>query len=371
MTALDAKPAGPLPPPWDRIFSLGTKLVVWCLIFGIIYLLRPFFLLVFLTFVFAYIQAHGVDGLQHRIANRPARVVLVASILLGSLVATGFFVVPQIEAQAVTIAKDYPNYLNEIDKGITHAREVWGWSIPKEIDAKRLIEVELIGLAREGADSRPTSVTDFLDKLKGIGTPLIGIGSAFLLSLLFSFLIVLDMPKLKRSVTSLANTKLRFIYVEVADSIHDFGVVLGRALEAQLFIALLNTTLTAIGLYSMGLENIVFLSMVVFFCSFIPVAGVFLSSTPICLVALQSHGLNMMLIAIGLILVIHFIEAYILNPRIFGHHLHMNPVMVLIVLTIAGKLFGVWGLVLGLPIVNYFFRHAIQVQKVAVEAARY
>ena len=70
-----------------------------------------------------------------------------------------------------------------------------------------------------------------------------------------------------------------------------------------------------------------------------------------------------MLFAIGMILIIHTIEAYVLNPRIFGHHLRMNAVLVLIVLTIAGKLFGVWGLVLGLPVVNYFFVHAIRRRK--------
>jgi predicted PurR-regulated permease PerM len=61
-----------------------------------------------------------------------------------------------------------------------------------------------------------------------------------------------------------------------------------------------------------------------------------------------------------MILIVHAIETYILNPRIYGHHMHMNPVMVLIVLTISGKLIGVWGLVLGIPLVNYFFRHAIR-----------
>jgi predicted PurR-regulated permease PerM len=90
------------------------------------------------------------------------------------------------------------------------------------------------------------------------------------------------------------------------------------------------------------------------------VAGVFISSVPICLIALQAGsptdtGVQLMLVAIGVILLIHFIEAYFLNPRIFGHHLRMNAVVVLIVLTIAGKLFGVWGLILGLPVVNYFF----------------
>ena len=56
-----------LPPPWDRIFSLTTRCFVWALLIAVLYILRPFLLLVFLTFVFAYIQAHGVEGLAHRI----------------------------------------------------------------------------------------------------------------------------------------------------------------------------------------------------------------------------------------------------------------------------------------------------------------
>ena len=34
--------------------------------------------------------------------------------------------------------------------------------------------------------------------------------------------------------------------------------------------------------------------------------------------------------------------------------------LVLIVLTVFGKLFGVWGFLLGIPLVNYVFRHAIR-----------
>ena len=45
----------PLPPPWDRIFPLATRIFVWGLLAGVLYLLRSFFLLIFLTLVFAYI----------------------------------------------------------------------------------------------------------------------------------------------------------------------------------------------------------------------------------------------------------------------------------------------------------------------------
>jgi len=102
-----------------------------------------------------------------------------------------------------------------------------------------------------------------------ISQSVLGFASSFLLSLLFSFLIVLDLQKIQRGIQGLSNTKIGFIYDEVADNIAGFGRVLGRALEAQLFIAICNTILTAIGVWMMGLPNLLVLSAVVFFCSFI------------------------------------------------------------------------------------------------------
>src|SRR5690606_32943998 len=364
--------------------------------------LRPFFLLIFLTFVFAYIQAHGVDGLQHRIRNRPARVVLVALVFLSFICAVGYFIAPQLAEQVQDFAGNYQKHAAALNRTVHELGDKL--HLPKmQAEQLKSFEIEdlvadLIGFGFDEVDDPPprtvrmtdepvepgqaprddlqtTPVRDraitqanraavrrTIEKLQGIAGNLLAIGSAFLLSLLFSFLIVLDLPKLTRSVQELRYTKIGFIYDEVAENIKDFGRVLGTALEAQLFIAIANTILTALGLWLMGLPSLVFLSTIVFFCSFIPVAGVFLSSTPICLVALQvpNGGVKLMLIAIGLILLIHFVEAYFLNPKIFGHHFRMNAVIVLIVLTIGGKLFGVWGLVLGLPVVNYFFAHAIR-----------
>jgi predicted PurR-regulated permease PerM len=63
-----------------------------------------------------------------------------------------------------------------------------------------------------------------------------------------------------------------------------------------------------------------------------------------------------MFLAITLIVVIHAIEAYILNPRVYGSRMRMNPVVVLGILTLFGKFFGVWGLILGVPLCTWFFK---------------
>lgn len=392
-----------LPPPWDRIFSLATRTFVWALIIAVLWLLRPFLLLIFLTFVFAYIQAHGVDGLAHRIRNRVVRVVIVGMVVLGTLFATGFTLVPQVQEQANAFLRNRHKYIDDADKELEKFLGQYP-SFYASLQKHQVTEIDSANLTTSrtppegtppvmGPEPPPAGVTpqdpkdpnkpeeakqgppaplrvvrNFTNKLGEslAENPLeivqsgLGYASSFLLSLLFSFLIVLDLPKLRRAIHGLSNTKIGFIYNEVADNIAGFGAVLGRALEAQLFIAICNTILTAIGIWIMGIDNILVLSTIVFFCSFIPVVGTFISSTPICLLALQSDGVGAMVLVIVMICVIHAIETYVLNPQIYGHHMHMNPVLVLIVLTIGGKLFGVWGLVLGIPIVNYVFRHAIR-----------
>lgn len=220
---------------------------------------------------------------------------------------------------------------------------------------------EIIGF---GTDTSGTNLTQLFDRAQDIGKGLVAIASAFLLALLFSFLIVFDLPNLTEHVRSLERTRLKFIYVEVADGIYNFSRVLGQALEAQFFIALVNSLLTAIGIVIIGLgSHVAFLSMIVFLCSFIPVVGVFVSSVPICLIALQLMGLKTMIFAIIMITVIHLVEGYILNPRIYGSRMRINPVIVLFILTIAGKLFHIWGLVLGVPVFSYISGHAIQYTK--------
>jgi predicted PurR-regulated permease PerM len=366
----------------NRLLAFLMRAGVWAFFLAVLFILRSFFLLIFLTFVFSYIQSHAVDKLASRIPHRRTRVVLVALLfisILGGLVA---FVTPQFKHQAETFADKYTTYLQKFDvelvrlsqhypviesfvpqiKSLTQSYDPKGrftdWK-PENSPSAYVLQLSL-GLGAEDSTVH-SSTKETLARARNVITQIFAALSAFLLSLLFSFLIVLDLEHLTRSVRGLANTKIGFLYREVGENIREFGAVLGKALEAQLLIALLNTLLTAIGIYAIGLsENLVFFSIIVFLCSFIPLAGVFISSVPIALFALQEGGVYLMSLSIGLITIIHLVEAYILNPKIFGRQLHLNPVLVLIILTIGGKLFNVWGLVLGLPICTYIFGHAIR-----------
>lgn len=350
-----------------------SRFIVWGMFFVALYLLRSFFLMIFLTFVFAYLQSHSVDSLAAYIKPRIARVVLVGLFFLSVLVGIGFYIVPHVKHQAEGFIGDLPSHIAKLDQKIIETLNDYP-QITKSLaldlndpsqQQKFSPTAELISdLFSNKEDGSGNPMKDALNTIRSLGGKIFGIGSAFLLSLLFSFLIVLDLPALTRSLVELEHTRLRFLYLEVAHSVYTFGSVLGKALEAQFFIACANTFLTAIGLYFLHLtDNLAFLSLIVFLCSFIPVAGVFISSIPIGLLALQAGGLWLMFLSIIMVVIVHMIEAYVVNPRIYGHHLRMNPVLVLIILTMGGKLFHVWGLLLGLPLCNYIFGHAIRYQQ--------
>jgi len=186
------------------------------------------------------------------------------------------------------------------------------------------------------------------------------------LSLLLSFFMTLDMPRLRRGIFMLKQSRVRDFYEEIAPGLYNFGRLIGRTFQAQGLIAIFNTILTFVAIRALQIDNEVFLCAIVFVCSFIPVLGVVLSSVPIAIVAIVQPGGDIFLAlkAIAAILVIHFIETSVLNPKILGDMLHLHPVMVLAVLAIGEHFSGVWGLLLAVPVTVYIIRCVILDQEI-------
>jgi predicted PurR-regulated permease PerM len=177
-----------------------------------------------------------------------------------------------------------------------------------------------------------------------------------LLSLVFSFLIVWDLPSVAAGLRSLRRSRLRAAYLELAPAIGEFCTLLGRSFEAQSIIALVNTTLTTIGMGVLGLPGIGFLSLLCLVCSFIPLFGILLSTLPMCVVALTEYGPMRAFAVVIMVAIVHLIEAYFLNPQIYSAHLKLPPLIVLMVLYIGEHAGGVMGLILAVPLTVYLLR---------------
>ncbi len=136
---------------------------------------------------------------------------------------------------------------------------------------------------------------------------------------------------------------------------------MGKSFQAQVVIAFINACLTLLALWLIGVEYKFVLALMVFVFSFIPVVGVILSGGPICAIALlQPGGSSWIVLQVILaIAIIHLIEGMVLSPRIIGRIGHLHPVLVITILLVAEKFFGMWGLVLGVPVAIYIIRVVI------------
>ncbi|MCA8923119.1 MAG: AI-2E family transporter [Planctomycetes bacterium] len=366
------------------------KIGIWAGFLFLLYELRDFFGLIFLTFVLSYITSTIVNRIQGRFSSRLLPVVLVYAAIVGSFVGLGWATIPG----ALRDGREQVNKLKRIDDPkrfldvrvgtalgqrpiVAGQAAVQGGMFGATFSsAKRRGEDEglihqLSGYVSDPAHQSAVSETIshsllevqeayLIPGLKGIVSGLWkGILTVFL-ALLFSFMIVWDMQRLGRGVNLLQNSRMAEVWEEVAPSIATFARLLGKAFEAQTVIALINTALTATGMLILGIPGAGFLAVVVFLCSFVPIVGVFVSTVPIALVALQQSGVGLLLAVLIMVVIVHMIEAYVLNPRIYGAHLKLHPLAVLVVLYLGEHLFGIWGLILGVPLATYVWRHLIK-----------
>ena len=208
-------------------------------------------------------------------------------------------------------------------------------------------------LLQKSIRSYIVNTISLITKLLGASTKVI---FKAILSLLFSFMIMWDLPVIAAGVRRLKNSRISFMYDELAPVVSKFGSVLGKSFEAQGLIAVVNTILTTAGLIVLSIPGVGFLCFVTLLCSFIPVAGVFISTLPMFIIALSEFGVAKAMAVIAMVILVHLVEAYVLNPQIYSAHLHLHPFMVLVVLYIAEHSYGIPGLLMAVPVAVYLLR---------------
>ncbi len=180
-------------------------------------------------------------------------------------------------------------------------------------------------------------------------------------ALILSVFMLVEWHGVKDGIMSLRDTRVRPIYDEIAPGVIALGKLIGKSFEGQVVISFLNACLTLTFLWIIGVEYKFVLALMVFVFSFIPVVGVILSGAPICAIAILQPGgsLWMALQVVLAIATVHLVEGMILSPRIIGKIGHLHPILVIAILLVAEHFFGMWGLVLGVPVSIYLIRVVI------------
>jgi predicted PurR-regulated permease PerM len=345
------------------------KWAIWIALIAIVFLLRHLFPIFFLTFVLSYIGNTAVKALTRRFPHRKVNVVIVYLAFLAILTGLILLVVPRMLNEARNLARQY--IASEV------AREERGDTFIRA-EARKMIDGIIVGVAGpqtfeefRGSDAYATIVgrvdAALANATRTIAVEVTQFANAgivfamhFVLSIILSLVLIWDLPKTSQKLKRFSQGRTAEIYGEITPSLQAFAVMLGRAFEAQSIVAIVNAVLSVVLFLLLGLPSIALLGVIVFVCSYIPVLGMILSTLPAALLALKVGGMPRVLWLVAGILVIHAIEAYMLNPLIYGRHLRLHPVAVLLILVIAEHLFGVWGLLLGVPIAAFVLKYVIE-----------
>ena len=343
----------------------AQKWAIWIAFIGVLVLLRHLFPVIFFTFVLAYIANTIVNAMTRRWSRRRLNLAVVYVLFLLILTGVGLLVVPRMFAEARQLAV---MYLAQGAKGEgtvldrqtekyldTILMQVFGPETFRSFEQSHAYDALLARAEEAIRDFVPGVVAN----VGGFVNQSIAVLFQFLLSIILSFLILWDLEGLRRGVQSVATGRTREVYEEIAPSMTSFGVMLGRAFEAQTGIAVVNAILTSIGFLILGIPSIALLATIVFFCSYIPVVGVMLSTVPAALFAFKVGGVALVAWLAVMVLIVHTIEAYMLNPIIYGRHMKLRPVAILVILIVGESVFGIWGLILGVPIAAFVWNYVI------------
>ena len=141
----------------------------------------------------------------------------------------------------------------------------------------------------------------------------------------------------------LKRRKLRITGDEV--SLVIFGYVAGQATTSGLVMLYAFTVLT-----SLHVPGALMLAILAGFFDILPLLGVIISTIPAVLLAL-SVSPRTAVIVLGLYLLFHLIEVYVIVPRVYGKNLRVSTLTVLLGLLAGSLLAGIPGALAALPVI--------------------
>lgn len=120
-----------------------------------------------------------------------------------------------------------------------------------------------------------------------------------------------------------------------------------------------------IGFLIIGLDYAFLLGFIAMITSVVPYLGPAIAATPAAIIAIVTSPF-MVLKLIIVWTIVQLIEGKFISPQIMGKSLSIHPITIIFVLLTAGALFGVPGIVLGLPgyaLIKVLVTHAYRLFK--------
>jgi len=122
----------------------------------------------------------------------------------------------------------------------------------------------------------------------------------------------------------------------------------------------------------LGVPLVLPIAVLTFVGGFLPLVGGIVSGAVAVLVALATQGPVAALVMIGLTVLIHNLEGYLVGPLVLGRAVRLHPVAILVALTVGTILGGIVGAFLAVPTtavalaVNEYYRGRRRARRLVV-----
>lgn len=318
----------------DHLIQLFQKdsfkrIIIFAIIVLVLISVRSMLNVILLTFIFSFLMDRLVTFVTNKVPiNRRFTVLILYTTIIGLLV--------------YVLIKYLPVIIMEISQLITQLQAFY-LKPHENVVINYIVQMiknnELTKYLEQGVSFLLKSFSD-----------LSSISIQVFISLVLSLFFLLEKPKLIEFTAQFKQSKIAPFYKEIEYFGKKFVLTFGKVLQAQFMIATINCILTTIALWVMDFPQLLGLSIMVFFLGLIPVAGVIISLFPLCTIAYTIGGFMYIIYILIVITIIHAIEAYFLNPKLMSSKTNLPVFYTFIVLIFGEHFFGVWGLIVGIPI---------------------
>lgn len=329
------------------LVTLLTFLTIF--IFGkISFLFRPIgsfleivLLPMILTGLLYYLLNPMVDWMEkHKISRTVG--ISILFVLISLLIIWGLAVaIPSIQEQVTSFAQNLPANIQKIEGQVTSLLQ------DQRFEQFRPTALELLNKVN---DQAVAYAQKFSSSAVNWASNLISTASQIIVAVLIMpfilFYLLRDGQYLNKHITQYLPTKWR---EPIGTVLSDVNGQLSNYVRGQVTVAIIVALMFSVMFSIIGLSYPITLGVMAGFLNLIPYLGSFLAMIPAVILGLIA-GPIMLIKVLVVFMIEQTIEGRFVTPLIIGSSLSIHPITILFVLLTAGQMYGVLGVLLGIPI---------------------
>lgn len=289
-----------------------------------------------LAFVFASALRPGVNFLEKKKIPRFLGGIVVFLIFLSFFFSIFLFALPPLISDVQNFISTLPEYWQNFLDWLPKFEE-WKAGAPFEGSIEEAINKSIQGVSQATAG--------FLGFVYGF----FGQTLNFLFVLIVAFYLAIEKKTAEKFSEFFFenNKKLKAKISKCWEIAEDKA---GSWLQGYVVLSFVVGALVYIGLSFLGVKNSLVLAVLAGLLEIIPFLGPVLAGIIGTLFAFLQGGLSMGLWAVFIFFIVQQLENYLIVPLVMKNKVDLNPLLTIVVLFIGGRIFGVIGMILAVPI---------------------